>query len=92
MKNVCDSSTPASVRSSSVRARTEPFKSIFMTASPRSHGGGLRVDTAAAAAGCAIGRDKSALLACGSSRCAPRLPAANAPKSGFLMWFHSWFG
>ena len=59
MKNVCDSSTPASVRSSSVRARTEPFKSIFMTASPRSHGGGLRVDTAAAAAGCAITRNKS---------------------------------
>ena len=54
MKNVCDSSTPASVRSSSVRARTEPFKSIFMTASPRSHGGGLRVDTAAAAPDCAM--------------------------------------
>ena len=92
MKNVCDSSTPASVRSSSVRARTEPFKSIFMTASPRSHGGGLRVDTAAAAAGCAMGGIKVLLLACGSSRCAPRPPAANASKSGFLMWFHSWFG
>jgi hypothetical protein len=35
---------------------------------------------------------KVLLLACGSSRCAPRPPAANPSKSGFLMWFHSWFG
>ena len=54
MKKVCASSPPASVRSSSVRARTTPFKSIFITTSPRSDGGGFRVDTAAAAAGCAI--------------------------------------
>ena len=60
MKKVGASSSPASVRSSSVRARTSPFRSNFMTTWPRSHGGGLRVDTAAGAAGCAMSRGEAA--------------------------------
>jgi hypothetical protein len=76
MKNVCDSSTPASVRSSSVRSRTEPFKSIVHDglAEARTAAGCAWMDTAAAAAGCAMGGIKVLLLACGSSL------------------FHSWFG
>lgn len=62
--------------SSSPRVRTEPLDSIFITTSPKSHGGGFRVDTAAAPPDCAMREEYAAPLACGSRR----LPTCRHPR------------